>query len=229
MSCGETHVLVDQEALDLVEHRRVRDVVVAPVDGAAADDRHRRPVRAHLAHLDVAGVRAQAAPARPRRAFHLHPEAVLHVGRRVIGRERELGEVVALELDLGAPGELKAERAEDLEDLELHAGDRVQVSARQRQPARQREVERSARRARPRARLCASAPSRASKAASTASLTALTFSPICFALLGQDPAHSAQERSQLAFLAERLGADCPELLLVLRTGEALAKALGQRR
>jgi hypothetical protein len=52
-------VLVHQESLDLVEHGGVRDVVITAVDGPAADNRERRLLRAHLAHLNRARVRPQ--------------------------------------------------------------------------------------------------------------------------------------------------------------------------
>ena len=58
-------------------------------------------MRDHLADLDVARVRAE-------QDARADPEAVLHVRRRVIGREAELREVVLLELDLGAVGDGEA-------------------------------------------------------------------------------------------------------------------------
>ena len=55
----ERDVLVDREALDLVELRRVRGVEVAPVDPARHDDVERRRVLLHRAHLHRRGVRPQ--------------------------------------------------------------------------------------------------------------------------------------------------------------------------
>src|SRR5690606_28700090 len=43
----EGDVAVDEERLDLVEHRRVRRVVVAAVHGPRRDERHRRLHRLH--------------------------------------------------------------------------------------------------------------------------------------------------------------------------------------
>ena len=56
-----THVgrLVDDEALDLMEHRRVRLVAVAAVDAARRDDTDGRLLRHHRADLHGARVRAQ--------------------------------------------------------------------------------------------------------------------------------------------------------------------------
>ena len=60
-------VVVDPQALDLVEHRRVRRVGVDAVDAPGRDDLDRRPVRLHVADLDRRGVRAQQVAARRRR------------------------------------------------------------------------------------------------------------------------------------------------------------------
>ena len=52
---------VDREALDLLEHRRVRRVErVAAVDAARADHVDRRRLLLHHAHLHRRGLRAQA-------------------------------------------------------------------------------------------------------------------------------------------------------------------------
>jgi hypothetical protein len=42
LEVGEVDVAVDQQAFDLVEHRRVGDIGVAAVDAARADDADRR-------------------------------------------------------------------------------------------------------------------------------------------------------------------------------------------
>ena len=59
LQVGERDVLVDREALDLVELRRVRRVAVAAVDAAGDDDVERRRVLLHRADLHRRGVRAQ--------------------------------------------------------------------------------------------------------------------------------------------------------------------------
>jgi hypothetical protein len=112
----------------------VGDVVVAAIDGPRADDRERRLMGAHLADLHVAGVRAQE-HARP------GPEAVLHVGCRVIGREGELREVVLLELDLGAADHQETEVPEDREQVSADLRDRVHVTTVELEAARQRQIE----------------------------------------------------------------------------------------
>src|SRR6185369_13032794 len=98
-------------------------------------------VGAHFTHLHVTGVRAQQDTRVGLAALDLHPEAVLHVRRRVVRRESQLGEVVALELDLRTPSDLEAERTEDVQDLVRDLGDRMMVTAFA-DAARQRHVER---------------------------------------------------------------------------------------
>src|SRR5690606_18751678 len=61
LEVGEGRGLVDQQALDLVEHRRMGLVGVRTVDLAGGDHAQRRPVVAHVAHLHARGVGAQQA------------------------------------------------------------------------------------------------------------------------------------------------------------------------
>ena len=103
LEVAEREAAVDGEALDLLEHRRVRRVErVAPVDAARADHVDGRRLRSIVAHLHRRGVRAQA-DARG------DPERV-RVGLRgmVVGRV-ERREVVVVELDLGALGDAIAD------------------------------------------------------------------------------------------------------------------------
>ena len=61
LQVAEREAAVDGEALDLLEHRRVRRVQrIAAVDAARADHVHGRRLRLHRAHLDRRGLRAQA-------------------------------------------------------------------------------------------------------------------------------------------------------------------------
>ena len=126
-------VLVHGEALDLVEHRRVRGIGVAPVDAAGDDHVHRRLVQLHGADLDRRGVR-------PEDDLVRHVERVLHRPRRMRGRHVERREVVVVELDLGPLGDREAERDEDVLDLAARLGDQVQVAVRQGRVAGQRHV-----------------------------------------------------------------------------------------
>ena len=137
-------VLADDEPLDLLEHRRVRQVqVVAPVHAARRDHAHRRPVRLHVADLHRRGVRPQQrggprplAPHPPRsvRGVRSAPtgrtaarerlaqvQRVLHVARGVIRRHVERFEVVVVVLGLGAVEDLVPLSREDrLEALTQH-------------------------------------------------------------------------------------------------------------
>src|SRR5690606_18361927 len=58
----EGHVPCDVKPFNLVEHRRVGDIVVAPVDGSTTHESEGRPVIAHLPHLHAARVRPQKRP-----------------------------------------------------------------------------------------------------------------------------------------------------------------------
>ena len=51
LQIGERDVLVDPQAFDLMEHRRMRGVAVDAIDAARRDDLDRRRVRFHVAHL----------------------------------------------------------------------------------------------------------------------------------------------------------------------------------
>src|SRR5579872_7492706 len=59
---AEMRMLVDDQALDLMEHRRVRLIAVAAVGAAGTDDAQRRLLAQHRAHLHRRGVRAQEQP-----------------------------------------------------------------------------------------------------------------------------------------------------------------------
>ena len=106
LEIAEADALVDDEAFDLREHRRVRRVeVVAAVDAARRDDAHRRLVRLHVANLHARGVRAQQRrrPAADRRRHRRgEVQRVLHVARRVLGRHVQRFEVVPVVFELRA-------------------------------------------------------------------------------------------------------------------------------
>ena len=60
LQVGHRHVAIDQQALDLVEHRVVRGVGrVGPIDAAQRNDPHRRRRLFHHADLHRAGLAAQ--------------------------------------------------------------------------------------------------------------------------------------------------------------------------
>ena len=122
LEVGHGDALVDDEALDLVEHRAVRGVVlVGAEDPAGADDVDRRLAGQHRAGLHRRGVRAQHDGVVGR----LGPEGVLHGARRVVGPEVERVEVEPLGLDDRALGDLPAHRHEDVGDPLRQRGDRV--------------------------------------------------------------------------------------------------------
>ena len=110
LEVAERDVLVDRQALDLVELRRVRGVVVAPVGAARDDDVQRRRVHLHRARLHRRRVHAQQ---------HLvgDVERVRRLPRRVRLVEVEGVEVVVDELGLRALHHAEAEAEEDVLDL----------------------------------------------------------------------------------------------------------------
>src|SRR6516225_3204532 len=56
---AEMRTLIDDEALDLMKHRRMRLIAVAAIGAAGNDDAGRRLLREHGAHLHRRGMRAQ--------------------------------------------------------------------------------------------------------------------------------------------------------------------------
>src|SRR5689334_8448046 len=132
LEIGHGDVVIDGETLDLVEHRRVRDVGVATIDHAGTDDTYRRLLGAHRADLHRRRVRAQECLGR-------QVERVLHVARGVIARNVQRLEVVGIGLDLRALGHAEAEAGEDRDDLLAHAHQRVHDAAR-RTSSGQREI-----------------------------------------------------------------------------------------
>ena len=114
---------VDQQALDLVEHRRVGGVAVAAVGAAGRDDPERRLARLHGADLHRAGVRAQQQW--PAVALGLEVEGVEHLPGGVLGRDVERLEIVPVVLDVRAFGDREAHVGEDRHDLLGGLADRV--------------------------------------------------------------------------------------------------------
>ena len=101
------HALIDDERLELAEHRRVRGVVVTTIHDPGRDDAHGRRVRQHRADLHRGGVRAQ--DLRLVLAFMpFEVEGVLHRSCRVEFGHVERREVVPLILDLRPFGDGEA-------------------------------------------------------------------------------------------------------------------------
>ena len=115
--------LVDDEALDLVEHRRVGLVGIDAVGAARDDDADRRLLRQHRAHLHRRGVRAQHLPLAVR--LRLEEERVVHLPRRMAFGEVERGEVVVVGLDVRTFGDREAHVGEDRGQLVDHLADRM--------------------------------------------------------------------------------------------------------
>ena len=119
LEVGETHVGIDQQAFDLVEHGCVGQIRVAAIDPARRNDSQRRLALLHHPDLHRGGMGAQH-PA------ILEVKGVVHGPRRMMGRDVERLEVVVVVLDLGAFRDLEAELAEQRLDTRQRPGDGVQ-------------------------------------------------------------------------------------------------------
>ena len=114
---------VDHQALDLMEHRRVRHVAVAAIGAAVADQPERRFPGLHRPDLYRAGMGAQQQ--RLSVLLRLQEEGVVHQPRRVLGREIQRREVVEVVLDIRPFGDREAHVGEDGHDLVRHLAHRM--------------------------------------------------------------------------------------------------------
>ena len=129
---------IDHQALDLVEHGRVRLIGIAPVGAARHDDAMRRRLAPHGANLHRRGVGAEQAPLAIRVRGKV--EGVHHLARRMLGRNVEGGEVVEIVLDVGALDHREAHIGEDRRDFVEHLAHRVDAPFMLR-PDRQRDID----------------------------------------------------------------------------------------
>jgi len=124
---GHGDSVTHRQELELVEHHlAARRHLLVAVD--LAGQQHAQGlgrVAAHGVDLAGRGVGAQQYGRCLRR--HLDIKRVLHIARRVVGREVELPEVQLIQLDLGALPDLEAHLGEDSLDLAQHLGGQVQV------------------------------------------------------------------------------------------------------
>ena len=123
LQMAQREVAIEDQALALVEHRRVRRVVVGAVGAADDDDADRRRLRQHGADLHRRGLRAQHR--RRLVALRRQVERVLVGARGMMRRDVERGEIHPVGFDVGAFGDRAAHGAEDRGDLLHGAADRV--------------------------------------------------------------------------------------------------------
>ena len=114
---------VDDKALDLMEHRRMRLVGIAAVGAAWDDHPDRRLLRQHRAHLDRARMGAQnfAGPIRA----GVEKEGVVHVARRMIRRKVQFRKIIIVALDIRPFGDGKAHVVENHRELIHHLAHRM--------------------------------------------------------------------------------------------------------
>ena len=124
---GERDAPVDDQALDLVEHRQVGGIGGVLAERAAGHDRvDGRRLGLHDPDLDRRGVGAQQGASG---LAEVDVERVVHVACRVALGEVEGLEVVEVGLDLGPLGHGEAEADEDVLELHDRLGDQVEVPA----------------------------------------------------------------------------------------------------
>ena len=102
-------------------------IAVHAIGAARRDDADGRPGVQHGAHLHRRGVGAQ----NMRRAVRLrrHIESVLHLARRMVGRDVQPGEVVVVEFHVRAFGDAKAQVGKDGDDFFQHLADGMDGAA----------------------------------------------------------------------------------------------------
>ena len=115
---GHGHMAVHEQTFHLMEHRRVGDVRIAPVHPPRRNDGHRRLAGEHHARLHGRRVRAEDDPVGD-------VQGVLHVARRMIGRNVQRLEIVIFRLHFGAGDDFVAEPPENGADFFRHQSDRV--------------------------------------------------------------------------------------------------------
>ena len=115
--------LVDDEAFDLMELRRVGRIGIDAIGAAWADDADRRLLRQHRAHLHRRGVGTQ----QHARAIFLgvEEERVVHLPGRMALGEIQFCEVVVVGLDIGAFGDGESHIGEDRGEFVHHLAERM--------------------------------------------------------------------------------------------------------
>ena len=119
--------LVDDQPLDLMEHRRMRLVGIAAIGAARADHANRRLVIEHRAHLHGRGVGAQQFALAVR--VRLEEKRIVHFARGMAGGEIQPGEIIIVGLNVRAFGDGKAHVGEDRSQLVHHLTDGMNASA----------------------------------------------------------------------------------------------------
>ena len=210
----------DHEPFDLVEHRRVRHVGIAPIHAPRRDHRERRAARQQRTDLHRRGVRAQQPAVR-------EIERVVHRPRRMVRRDVERFEVVEVVLDLGPGGHVEARATEQRLDAQPRARHGMQPAALF-APPRQRDVdapgsEAPARRARARA-----ASRRASMATCSACFASLMRWPAAGRSRGRQRAERLQLLGERALLAEPAHAHLVERGEVAAAGDLIQRLTHER-
>ena len=105
----ETHAFVDDQAFDLVEHRRMGLVRVAAIHATRRNDLDRRPLGDHRSNLHWRRMRAQQVATR-------EIERIVHGTSRVVVGDIQRREVVEIVFDLRSGAHTETGIFEDLLD-----------------------------------------------------------------------------------------------------------------
>ena len=119
---GHGHVLVHEQAFDLMEHRRVRDVRVAAVDASGRNHGDGRLLLEHGPHLKRGRMRTQHDAVG-------YVQGILHVARGVFRRNVQRFKAVVIRLHFRTGHDVVAKPLEDGADFFHHHGHRMQRTA----------------------------------------------------------------------------------------------------
>src|SRR5690242_16159472 len=120
---AEMDLLIDDEALDLVEHRRMGLITIRSERAAWRSDADRRLAFQHRAVLHRRGVGAQQLERAV--GFRLEVERVVLLSRLMLGRNVGRGEIIEVVLDLWSFGDQEAEIGPDLYHFFPHLAHRM--------------------------------------------------------------------------------------------------------
>jgi hypothetical protein len=105
------NAFIHHQRFNLMEHGGMGGIAVYAIGASGRDDADGRFAVQHGAHLHRRGVGAQ----HMRRAVGLRRDVkrILHLARGMVGGNVQLGEIVIVELHVGAFGDAKAQLGED--------------------------------------------------------------------------------------------------------------------
>ncbi len=125
LEVGHRDVLIQRQPLNLVEHRRMRLVIIRPIHTTGADHADRRALLLHAADLHGAGMRAKHMRGPFVALGTVHIKCIHLRARRVMARNVQRVEVIPIGVDPRPFGHSKAHIRKDRGDFFCHLADRV--------------------------------------------------------------------------------------------------------